>query len=117
MLVGRATFSQAAKALCTDTLRTANVPNSGSYDWTVPGDITRGSDYAVEIVSDSDETVVNYTNHFVIESPNTIATSTGEVSMGVLTPTPISTTGGSSSSASATTSASMTGKSSRVARV
>lgn len=90
--------------------RTANVPNSGSYEWKVPGDITRGSDYAVEIVSDSDESDVNYTGPFVIDSPNTVATSTGEVTKGVLTPTPVSTTGGSSNSASATDSASMTGK-------
>lgn len=80
----------------------------------MPSDITRGSDYAVEIVSDSNENDVNYTNQFVIDSPNTVATSTGEVTMGVLTPTPVSTSGGSSNSASATKSASMTGKTSHV---
>ncbi|THW28945.1 hypothetical protein D6C84_09078 [Aureobasidium pullulans] len=53
--------------------------NSGSYTWSVPSDITRGTDYALEIVDDTDPDNVNYTGQFVIESTNTVASSTSYI--------------------------------------
>ncbi|KAH0291530.1 hypothetical protein M436DRAFT_39998 [Aureobasidium namibiae CBS 147.97] len=57
--------------------------NSGSYSWTVPSDITRGTDYALEIVDDSnpnDTSNTAYTPQFVIDSTNTVASSTSYIS-------------------------------------
>ncbi|CAC9895386.1 unnamed protein product [Aureobasidium pullulans] len=53
--------------------------NSGTYTWSVPSDITRGTDYALEIVDDTDPDNVNYTGQFVIESTNTVASSTSYI--------------------------------------
>ncbi|KAG9827376.1 hypothetical protein KCU98_g19171, partial [Aureobasidium melanogenum] len=56
------------------------ISNSGSYSWSVPDDITRGSDYALEIVDDQDTSKTNYTPQFVIDSTNTVASSTSYIS-------------------------------------
>ncbi|KAI4723248.1 hypothetical protein E4T48_00543 [Aureobasidium sp. EXF-10727] len=56
------------------------ISNSGTYSWSVPSDITRGSDYALEIVDDQDTSKVNYTPQFVIDSTNTVASSTSYIS-------------------------------------
>lgn len=53
----------------------ANIDNSGSFTWQVPDDIVRGSNYALEIVDDSNEDNTNYTPPFVVESDNNAAPS------------------------------------------
>lgn len=45
-----------------------NIPNDGNFTWFVPGDVIRGSDYAVKIVDDSDPSKMNYTPMFAIQS-------------------------------------------------
>ncbi|KAI7335262.1 hypothetical protein KC315_g3344, partial [Hortaea werneckii] len=47
------------------TVIASNIDNSGSYTWTPSNDLTRGSDYTVQIVSDDDPSVTNYTPYFV----------------------------------------------------
>ncbi|KAI5208944.1 hypothetical protein E4T39_01091 [Aureobasidium subglaciale] len=73
------------------------ISNSGSYSWSVPSDITRGSDYALEIVDDSDPSNVNYTPQFVVDSTNTVASSTSYISQSA---SASSASGSASSSAS-----------------
>ncbi|KAM0714812.1 hypothetical protein Q7P37_009276 [Cladosporium fusiforme] len=53
----------------------ASIDNSGSFTWEVPEDIVRGSNYALEIVDDSNDENTNYTPPFVIESENNAAPS------------------------------------------
>lgn len=77
--------SGASNDLNEGTVIASNVDNSGSYTWDVDSDITRGSDYTVEIVDDDDEGNVNYSPYFVLESDNTVATSTGQVTLGAPT--------------------------------
>jgi len=43
----------------------ANIDNNGAFTWNVPSDIVRGSNYALEIVDDADESNTNYTPPFV----------------------------------------------------
>lgn len=57
-------------------LRTAGIQNTGSYTWQVPASVTRGSDYVVEIIDDQDKSQTNYSAYFVIESTNTVASTT-----------------------------------------
>ncbi|KAH0545067.1 hypothetical protein FGG08_000838 [Glutinoglossum americanum] len=52
-----------------------NIQNSGSISWTPPDDIVRGSDYALEIVDDTNPNNINYTPQFVIESSNTVSST------------------------------------------
>ncbi|KAL8866549.1 MAG: hypothetical protein Q9174_006238 [Haloplaca sp. 1 TL-2023] len=49
-----------------------NIPNSGEAEITLPADTVRNSDYALQIVSDTDEEQVNYSAPFVVESENTV---------------------------------------------
>jgi hypothetical protein len=49
----------------------ANTPNDGSYTWTPPSDTPRGSDYTIEITSDSDPNKVNYSAYFILNSDTT----------------------------------------------
>ncbi|KAI7235577.1 hypothetical protein KC330_g4203 [Hortaea werneckii] len=70
------------------TVIASNIDNSGSYTWTPDNSITRGSDYTVEIVSDDDPSVTNYTPYFVLDTDNTVATSTSEVSLGATSAAP-----------------------------
>ena len=68
------------------TSLTANIDNSGKYTWNVPTDITRGSDYAIEIIDDDHpDTVTNYTPYFVLDSDVVTAQSTAQVTMGAPT--------------------------------
>lgn len=45
--------------------------NSGSFDWTPDSSLDKGSDYALKIVDDADDTAVNYTLQFAIDSAGT----------------------------------------------
>ncbi|KAI9681139.1 MAG: hypothetical protein M1817_002421 [Caeruleum heppii] len=54
----------------------SNIPNSGSYSWTPPEDAVRGSDYTVQIVDDSNPANSNYSPYFVLDSSNTVASTT-----------------------------------------
>ncbi|KAK1079513.1 hypothetical protein LTR33_006326 [Friedmanniomyces endolithicus] len=102
--------SGASSDLAAGTVIASSIANSGSYSWTPDTMITRGSDYTVEIVSDSDPTQTNYTPYFVLDSTNTVAYSTSQVSLGAATAsTALSTasaTGSATSVAAAISSAS-----------
>ncbi|OQO04212.1 hypothetical protein B0A48_10822 [Cryoendolithus antarcticus] len=77
--------SGASSDLNKGTTIASNIQNSGSYAFNIPSDVTRGSDYTVEIVDDSDSSVYNFTPYFVIESTNTVASSTGALTSGAPT--------------------------------
>lgn len=62
-----------------------SIDNSGSYTWKVPSDAVRGTDYAIEIVSDSDPSQTNYTPYFVLDSTNTGSPSLSSVTLGAPT--------------------------------
>ncbi|KAK0848937.1 hypothetical protein LTR03_005502 [Friedmanniomyces endolithicus] len=102
--------SGASSDLAAGTVIASSIANSGSYSWTPDTMITRGSDYTVEIVSDSDPSQTNYTPYFVLDSTNTVAYSTSQVSLGAATAsTALSTasaTGSATSVAAAISSAS-----------
>ncbi|KAM3418643.1 hypothetical protein BST61_g4620 [Cercospora zeina] len=89
-----------------------NIPNNGEYTWSIPQSAVRGSDYTIEIVSDSDPSDTNYSAYFVLESDNTTPASTASTVSAAPLPTTLSTAMTSSMSesttgteASATTSA------------
>ncbi|KAK8218252.1 hypothetical protein IWZ01DRAFT_523927 [Phyllosticta capitalensis] len=46
----------------------ANIPNDGSYTWSVPSNTVRGTDYTVEIINDDDTSETNFYPYFTIES-------------------------------------------------
>ncbi|OQO06299.1 hypothetical protein B0A48_08888 [Cryoendolithus antarcticus] len=77
--------SGASSDLNKGTTIASNIQNSGSYAFNIPSDVTRGSDYTVEIVDDSDSSIYNFTPYFVIESTNTVASSTGALTSGAPT--------------------------------
>ncbi|KAK8213410.1 hypothetical protein M8818_002709 [Zalaria obscura] len=77
--------SGASSNLASGATIASNIDNGGSYTWTPSSSITRGSDYTIEIVDDAEPTNTNYTPYFVIESDNTVASSTGEVTLGAPT--------------------------------
>jgi len=59
--------------LCDDTAVAvtiaANVENTGRYDWTVPLDLSSGSQYTIKITSVMDESIYGFSSgHLVIES-------------------------------------------------
>ncbi|KAI7189217.1 hypothetical protein D0869_06831 [Hortaea werneckii] len=70
------------------TVIARSIDNDGSYTWTPDNSITRGSDYTVEIVSDDDPSVTNYTPYFVLDTDTTVAKSTSEVSLGATSAAP-----------------------------
>ena len=70
------------------TVIESGLDNSGSYTWTPSNDLTRGSDYTVEIVDDDDPSNVNYTPYFVLDTDTTTAQQTSVVSLGQPTTTP-----------------------------
>ncbi|KAJ9623515.1 hypothetical protein H2203_005777 [Taxawa tesnikishii (nom. ined.)] len=74
--------SGASNNLNAGTIIASGIDNSGSYTWTPSDSITRGSDYTVEIVDDSNPSNTNYTPYFVLESSNTVAYTTSDVSVG-----------------------------------
>ncbi|KAF4553525.1 putative Ser-Thr-rich glycosyl-phosphatidyl-inositol-anchored membrane protein [Elsinoe fawcettii] len=103
--------SGASNALAPGEPIAQSIPNSGSYTWSVPSSIVRGSDYAIEIVSDSNRDQVNYTPPFVIESTNTVRTSSA-VSSGSASASGTTRTGSTSGTA---TTGSTTGTASTTA--
>ncbi|KAG6999270.1 hypothetical protein G7Y79_00036g072260 [Physcia stellaris] len=80
----------------------SNIPNTGSYTYTPDPNTVRGSDYTIEIISDSDPKATNYSPYFVLESSNTVASQTADSLSASGTPNPSSAS--SASSDSATTS-------------
>ncbi|RMZ06396.1 hypothetical protein D0862_04636 [Hortaea werneckii] len=64
------------------------IARNGSYTWTPSNDLTRGSDYTVQIVSDDDPSETNYTPYFVLDTDTTVAQSTSEVSLGATSAAP-----------------------------
>ncbi|KAI4841091.1 hypothetical protein E4T44_07852 [Aureobasidium sp. EXF-8845] len=87
--------------------------NSGSYTWNVPSDITRGTDYALEIIDDSNPTSTTntaYTPQFFIESTNTVASSTSYIGQSASASSAAS-SGISSANSSASSAASSASKS------
>ncbi|KAI7563277.1 hypothetical protein KC343_g7658 [Hortaea werneckii] len=70
------------------TVIASSIENSGSYTWTPSNDLTRGSDYTVQIVSDEDPSETNYTPYFVLDTDTTVAKSTSEVSLGATSAAP-----------------------------
>lgn len=85
------------------------IQNSGSYTWSVPSDIVRGSDYTVEIINDDDPSETNYYPYFVIDSTVTVASTTmSTYTYGAATTSPAAT---SAKPASSTGSASASGSS------
>lgn len=92
-----------------------SIANSGSYTWTPAASITRGSDYAIEIVDDANPSQTNYTPYFVLESDNTVASTTPTVTLGASSTSITSQTGvqtstsGSSGSSGSSMSSSSSG--------
>ncbi|KAK6437198.1 hypothetical protein LTR95_006614 [Oleoguttula sp. CCFEE 5521] len=119
--------SGASSDLNKGTTIASNIQNSGSYAYNIPSDVTRGSDYTVEIVDDTNSSIYNFTPYFVIESTNTVASSTGAVTSGAPTDsvslstasatdsatgvTALSTASGSATSSGAMSTGSSTGSS------
>ncbi|TKA67454.1 hypothetical protein B0A55_08077 [Friedmanniomyces simplex] len=97
--------SGASSDLAAGTIIASSIANSGSYSWTPDTHITRGSDYTVEIVSDSDPSQTNYTPYFVLDSDNTVAYSTSQVSLGAATATSALSTASPSGSATSVAAA------------
>ncbi|KAL0257245.1 hypothetical protein SLS55_008055 [Diplodia seriata] len=67
------------------------IDNSGSYTWSVPKDVVRGSDYTIEIINDDDPSETNYFPYFVIDSTVTVASTTSTYTYGAATTTPSAT--------------------------
>ncbi|RHZ72609.1 hypothetical protein CDV55_105915 [Aspergillus turcosus] len=98
----------------------SNIPNSGSYTWTVPSNIAARPDYSVEIISDQDTSETNYLPRFAVAGATGIAsstasattttsastTSTTTTTSGTPTMTTMTSTTASPSSSSSTTSSS-----------
>ncbi|KAF2088366.1 hypothetical protein K490DRAFT_65043 [Saccharata proteae CBS 121410] len=76
--------------------------NTGSYTWTVPSSVVRGSDYTIEIVDDDDTSQTNYFPYFVIDSNNTVPASS-HISLPTYTYGAPTSTDAALSSAAATT--------------
>ncbi|KAF2214826.1 hypothetical protein CERZMDRAFT_105287 [Cercospora zeae-maydis SCOH1-5] len=79
-----------------------NIPNNGEYTWSIPESAVRGSDYTIEIVSDSNPSDTNYSAYFVLESDNTTPASTASSVSAAPLPTTLSTAMTSSMSESMT---------------
>ncbi|KAK7542725.1 uncharacterized protein J3D65DRAFT_600443 [Phyllosticta citribraziliensis] len=58
----------------------ANIPNDGSYTWSVPTDVVRGTDYTIQIVNDENTSQTNYYPYFTIQSTNVVAVSSSAAS-------------------------------------
>ncbi|KFY63779.1 hypothetical protein V496_03734 [Pseudogymnoascus sp. VKM F-4515 (FW-2607)] len=62
-------------ALTTVSTIASGLDNSGSFTWTPDSSIAKGSDYALKIVDDADDTIVNYTLQFPIDSAGTASSA------------------------------------------
>ncbi|KAH0543328.1 hypothetical protein GP486_008586 [Trichoglossum hirsutum] len=83
-----------------------NIANSGSFSWTPPSDIVRGTDYAFEIVDDTNPNNVNYTPQFLIDSSNTVSSVSATAKSASSTAAASSSAASSSASSSDSSSAS-----------
>jgi len=63
------------------TIIVEGAENSGSYTWTPSNDLTRGSDYTVQIVDDDDPENSNYTPYFYLDTTTTVAKVTSMVEL------------------------------------
>lgn len=54
----------------------SHISNTGTYTWTPSTSITLGLNYVLEIVNDDNLEQTNYSPYFVINSPNTVVSST-----------------------------------------
>lgn len=54
----------------------SHISNTGAYTWTPSTSITLGLNYVLEIVNDDNVDQTNYSPYFVINSPNTVVSST-----------------------------------------
>lgn len=70
----------ASSNLDSGTTIAANIPNDGSYTWSVPTDIVRGTDYTIQIVNDDNTSQTNYYPYFTIQSTNVVAVSSSAAS-------------------------------------
>ncbi|KAK6395097.1 hypothetical protein LTR65_001286 [Meristemomyces frigidus] len=60
--------SGASNDLVAGTVIAQSIANNGSYSWTPSESITRGWNYTVEIVDDTDASNTNYTPYFYLDS-------------------------------------------------
>lgn len=67
----------------------ASIPNSGSYTWTPSNSLTSGTDYTIEIVSDSNPAQTNYTPYFTLTTTTTSSQQTSEITLGAPLSTPV----------------------------
>lgn len=74
--------SGSASNLEEGTVIAEGIDNSGSFEWTPSNDLTRGSDYTVQIVDDEDPSNTNYTPYFYLDTDTTVAQVTSTVSLG-----------------------------------
>lgn len=77
-----------------------NLPNTGSYTWSVPEDLPRSATYSIRISYDRDPSHYNYSDRFVFESQFVATTSAAST-----TSAPPTTSVSSTSTRSGTTSA------------
>ncbi|KAK3713515.1 hypothetical protein LTR37_008473 [Vermiconidia calcicola] len=68
--------SGASNNLNEGTMIASSISNSGSFTWTPSNELTRGSDYAIQIIDDSDPAQSNYTPYFVLDTDNTLPQTT-----------------------------------------
>ncbi|KAF2096448.1 hypothetical protein NA57DRAFT_58363 [Rhizodiscina lignyota] len=96
------------------TVIAKNIPNTGAFTWTPDASITKGSDYALEIIDDANPDNTNYTPLFSIDSTNVKATATPKVTYGfastkLATTVETTTTTSTSKSVTGSTSSSVSG--------
>ncbi|EED16053.1 GPI anchored protein, putative [Talaromyces stipitatus ATCC 10500] len=99
-----------ATTVATDGVVIASaIKNTGSYEWDVPSNIPKESDYFIRISSDADSSIVNYSARFDISGVSGSASTTTSASA---TSTSASSSSSSSTSSSSSSSSSSSTKSS-----
>ncbi|KAK8175388.1 Ser-Thr-rich glycosyl-phosphatidyl-inositol-anchored membrane family-domain-containing protein [Phyllosticta citrichinensis] len=83
----------------------ANIPNDGSYTWSVPTDVVRGTDYSIQIVNDDNTSQTNYYPYFTIQSTNVVAVSSSAASSAAASSAAASSTESASKTSASKTSA------------
>ncbi|EMF17642.1 uncharacterized protein SEPMUDRAFT_146608 [Sphaerulina musiva SO2202] len=101
----------ASNNLNAGTTIASNIENSGSYTWTPDSDAVRGSDYTIQIINDQNDEEVNYSPYFVLDSDNTVASTTAASSTTSVAPLPSTISTASPTSSGMTTSMSMSSSS------
>ncbi|KAL8730257.1 MAG: hypothetical protein Q9181_004724 [Wetmoreana brouardii] len=87
------------------TVIASHVDNNGKTTVTLPASTTRNSDYALEIVSDSDSGDVNYSAPFVVESKNTVDSVSSQATTAALTSPSAAATSAAATNTAATSAA------------